>query len=281
MIPRCLTIAGSDPSGGAGIQADLKVFSALGTYGMSVITALTAQNTQGVSDIFPVTAAFVGKQYQAIYEDINIDAVKIGMLMNREIVEKVAELLHDYPVKNIILDTVMIAKSGHHLLDDNAIIAIRDLLIPQSSLITPNLPEAAALLGEQEANNETMMILQGKKLLTLGCKAVLMKGGHLAGEYCPDLLITEDKIIRYMSNRIHTKNTHGTGCSLSSAIAALLPKYELESAVKYACEYLHQAIVQADHLNVGKGKGPTHHFALSAPIDLHKLNTIEISVLST
>lgn len=255
-----LTIAGSDPSGGAGIQADLKAFSALGAYGMSVITALTAQSTQGVNSIYPVPPEFVEAQFNTLYQDIHIDSVKIGMLMNKEIVTTVKHLLSNNPIANIVLDTVMIAKGGHPLLRNDAITAIRELLLPFATIITPNLPEAAALLDCHEAQNEDEMQQQGYELLKLGCQAVLMKGGHLTSQESPDYLITPTKIIRMASPRIQTKNTHGTGCTLSAAIAALLPKYELEEAVKQAKKYLQGAIENADNLKIGKGIGPTHHF---------------------
>ncbi|PXZ05366.1 bifunctional hydroxymethylpyrimidine kinase/phosphomethylpyrimidine kinase [Gilliamella apicola] len=260
MTTVALTIAGSDPSGGAGIQADLKAFSALGAYGMSVITALTAQSTQGVNGVHAVPPDFVEAQFNTLYQDIHIDSVKIGMLMNKEIVTSVAHLLNANPIANIVLDTVMIAKGGHPLLKADAISAIRDRLLPLATIITPNLPEAAALLDCQEAKNEDEMQRQGYKLLKLGCQAVLMKGGHLPSQESPDYLITDNKIIRMTSPRIATKNTHGTGCTLSAAIAALLPKHNLEDAVKQAKNYLQGAIEHADSLKIGKGIGPTHHF---------------------
>lgn len=260
MTTVALTIAGSDPSGGAGIQADLKAFSALGAYGMSVITALTAQSTQGVNGVHAVPPDFVEAQFNTLYQDIHIDSVKIGMLMNKEIVISVAHLLNANPIANIVLDTVMIAKGGHPLLKADAISAIRDRLLPLATIITPNLPEAAALLDCQEAKNEDEMQRQGYELLKLGCQAVLMKGGHLPSQESPDYLITDNKIIRMTSPRIATKNTHGTGCTLSAAIAALLPKHNLEEAVKQAKNYLQGAIEHADSLKIGKGIGPTHHF---------------------
>ncbi len=260
MTTVALTIAGSDPSGGAGIQADLKAFSALGAYGMSVITALTAQSTQGVDGVHAIPSEFIEAQFNTLYQDIHIDSVKIGMLMNKEIVTMVHQLLNNHPIANIVLDTVMIAKGGHPLLKADAISAIRELLLPLATIITPNLPEAAALLDCQEAKNEDEMQRQGYELLKLGCQAVLMKGGHLPSQESPDYLITDNKIIRMTSPRIATKNTHGTGCTLSAAIAALLPKHNLEEAVKQAKNYLQGAIKHADSLKIGKGIGPTHHF---------------------
>lgn len=260
MTTVALTIAGSDPSGGAGIQADLKAFSALGAYGMSVITALTAQSTQGVNGVHAIPAEFIEAQFNTLYQDIHIDSVKIGMLMNKEIVTTVHQLLNNHPIANIVLDTVMIAKGGHPLLKADAVSAIRDLLLPLATIITPNLPEAAALLDCSEAKNEEQMQQQGYELLKLGCQAVLMKGGHLPSQESPDYLITHNNIIRMTSSRIATRNTHGTGCTLSAAIAALLPKHHLEDAIKYAKNYLQGAIEHADSLKIGKGIGPTHHF---------------------
>ncbi|QIQ20614.1 bifunctional hydroxymethylpyrimidine kinase/phosphomethylpyrimidine kinase [Zophobihabitans entericus] len=260
MTTLALTIAGSDPSGGAGIQADLKTFSALGAYGMSVITALTAQSTQGVDDVFAVPPEFVKAQFASIIKDIQIDSLKIGMLMNKEIVLAVSELLKASSVPIIVLDTVMVAKGGHPLLKTDAVDAIRQRLLPLATVITPNLPEAAALLQCDEAISEEQMQEQGKALLQLGCKAVLMKGGHLSGAESPDYLITPEQILRLTAPRIQTTNTHGTGCTLSAAIAALLPQMPLIEAIKEAKNYLSGAIAHADDLQIGQGIGPTHHF---------------------
>ncbi|MFQ0998118.1 bifunctional hydroxymethylpyrimidine kinase/phosphomethylpyrimidine kinase [Gilliamella sp. BG6] len=260
MTTIALTIAGSDPSGGAGIQADLKTFSALGAYGMSVITALTAQSTQGVDAVLAISPEFIEAQFNTLYQDIQINSVKMGMLMNKEIVATVHHLLKTNPIPTIVLDTVMVAKGGHPLLKSDAVTAIRELLLPLATIITPNLPEAAALLDCDEAKTEDEMQKQGRELLKLGCKAVLMKGGHLPSNESPDYLITHNNIIRMTFPRIQTKNTHGTGCTLSAAIAALLPKNNLEEAVAQAKNYLQGAISHADDLNIGKGIGPTHHF---------------------
>ncbi len=260
MTTVALTMAGSDPSGGAGIQADLKAFSAIGAYGMSVITALTAQSTQGVNDVMAIDPEFVAAQFNTLYRDIKIDSVKIGMLMNKEIVTTVYHLLNDNPIANIVLDTVMIAKGGHSLLKSDAVKAIRELLLPLATVITPNLPEAAALLECDEAKSEDEMQQQGHDLLKFGCKAVLIKGGHLQSQESPDYLITPTKTIKMVSSRIQTKNTHGTGCTLSAAIAALLPTHNLEHTVRQAKEYLQGAISHADDLKIGQGIGPTHHF---------------------
>lgn len=257
---KILTIAGSDPSGGAGIQADLKAFSALGTYGMSIIAALTAQSTQGVTGVLPVPTEFIEKQYHTLYDDIDVDAVKMGALVNIDIINCVADLLTEKPIPFVVLDTVMIAKGGHPLLVEDAVGAIRDRMLPLADIITPNLPEAAALLGCEEATNEAEMEAQGQALLALGPKSVLMKGGHLDAKFSPDLLITAKETTRFVSPRIMTKNTHGTGCTLSAAIAALYPEHGLKNGVQLAKAYIDGAIANADRLNVGKGIGPTHHF---------------------
>ena len=261
MIPHTLTIAGSDCSGGAGIQADLKTFSALGTYGMSVITALTAQNTQGVQAVHAVPAAFVTAQCQAVFSDIRVDAVKIGMLADTAIIAAVADALSEWRPACVVLDPVMVSKNGHRLLADSAIDALRRHLLPQASIVTPNLPEAAALLGCDEATTETEMVEQGRRLLKAGCQAVLMKGGHLSGSNSPDWLITPQEAIPFTAPRIQTKNTHGTGCTLSSAIAALYPRYKnWPETISHAKTWLSGALAQADQLDVGHGIGPVHHF---------------------
>lgn len=257
---RILTIAGSDPSGGAGIQADLKAFSALGTYGMSIITVLTAQSTQGVAGVLPVPTEFIEKQYHTLYDDIAVDAVKIGALFNIDIINCVADLLIKKPIPFVVLDTVMIAKGGHPLLVEDAVGTIREKMLPLSDIITPNLPEAAALLECEVATTEAEIAAQGRALLALGPKSVLMKGGHLEGEFSPDLLVTAHGTERFVSPRIMTKNTHGTGCTLSAAIAALYPQHGLKNGVRLAKEYIDGAIANADKLDVGKGIGPTHHF---------------------
>ena len=261
MIPTALSIAGSDPSGGAGIQADLKTFSAHGIYGMSAITALTVQNTQGVSGIELLPAAFVAAQIDALFEDIRIDAIKIGMIANAQIAHAVADVLKQHTQTPIILDPVMIAKGGHSLLEEDAITAIQQHLLPLADILTPNLEEAARLLDTEMATTRTEMEAQGRALLACGPRAVLMKGGHLEGDESPDLLITADSLIWYEAHRIDTKNTHGTGCTLSSAIAAQIAKgSSYEKAIEYAKSYVHGAIEAADSLHIGSGHGPTHHF---------------------
>lgn len=259
--PIAVTIAGSDSSGGAGIQADLKTFSALGVYGASVITALTAQNTTGVRAIFDVSPDFVGAQMDAVFSDLAVHAVKIGMLSQAPVIQAVADGLVRHAQSNVVLDPVMIAASGDRLLASDAIQTLRTTLIPRALVLTPNLPEAAALLESSIAENETQMQEQGEKLLLLGAKSVLMKGGHARGAESVDLLIEPTAVTRYAAERIDTKNTHGTGCTLSSAIAAGLAKgLTLGEAVREAKAYVTAAILAADKLSIGKGHGPVHHF---------------------
>lgn len=260
MIPNILSIAGSDPSGGAGIQADLKTFSALGCYGMSALTSLTAQNTQGVSAIYPIPADFVTAQIMAILTDIHVDSIKIGMLANQTICSTLADILKHHPIPFVVLDTVMIAKGGHPLVEPDAILAIRQQLLPLVDIITPNLPEAAALLECTPATTEQEMCEQGQKLLALGCKSVLMKGGHLNSPDSPDWLISKEGMQRFAGPRHNTLNCHGTGCTLSAAIAALKPRHTLIDTIQLAKAYISGALQQADNLNVGHGIGPTHHF---------------------
>ena len=261
-IPNVLTIAGSDSGGGAGIQADLKTFSALGAYGASVITALTAQNTRGVSGVHAPDASFVTAQLDAVFDDIRIDAVKIGMLANAAIVHAVADALRRYAPRFVVLDTVMISKSSHALLAPDAVDALRDVLLPLATVVTPNLPEAAALLGDTPATIEDDMVRQGHALLQAGANAVLMKGGHLPdAATSPDWLVDAAHAVRLGGTRVPVSNTHGTGCTLSSAIAALLPQRpDLESAVRDAKVYLTGAIAASGQLDVGHGVGPVHHF---------------------
>lgn len=261
-IPNVLTIAGSDSGGGAGIQADLKTFSALGAYGASVITALTAQNTRGVTGVHAPDAAFVTAQLDAVFDDIRIDAVKIGMLANAAIVHAVADALRRFAPRFVVLDTVMISKSSHALLAPDAVDALRDVLLPLATVVTPNLPEAAALLGDAAATTEDDMVRQGHALLRTGARAVLMKGGHLPDAAAsPDWLVDAAHTLRLGGTRVPVGNTHGTGCTLSSAIAALLPQQpDLDSAVREAKAYLTGAIAASGQLDVGHGVGPVHHF---------------------
>ncbi|KRR07182.1 bifunctional hydroxymethylpyrimidine kinase/phosphomethylpyrimidine kinase [Bradyrhizobium valentinum] len=259
--PIALTIAGSDSSGGAGIQADLKTFAALGVYGASVITALTAQNTKGVSGIHQVPAEFVTAQIDAVFSDLAVRAVKIGMVAQPPVIDAIVAGLARWSPKHVVLDPVMVATSGDRLLAIEAVDALRAKLIPRASVITPNLPEAAALLDEPVAAGEAAVEEQGKRLLAMGCKAVLIKGGHGEGAESIDYLIDSNGTIALAAPRIATKNTHGTGCSLSSAIAAGLAKGEgMETAVRNAKAWISAAIAEADRFSVGHGHGPIHHF---------------------
>jgi hydroxymethylpyrimidine/phosphomethylpyrimidine kinase len=260
-MPIALTIAGSDSSGGAGTQADLKTFAAFGVYGASVITALTAQNTRGVSGIHLVPADFVTAQMDAVFSDLDVKAVKIGMVAQLATVDAIVAGLKRWSPGHIVLDPVMVATSGDRLLAMDAVEALRTRLIPRASLITPNLPEAAALLDEPEATNEAGVERQGRRLLSLGCKAVLIKGGHGQGSESIDYLIDAERTIALAAPRIATKNTHGTGCSLSSAIAAGLARGDdMEAAVLNAKAWISAAIAAADKFTVGHGHGPIHHF---------------------
>ena len=259
--PIAVTIAGSDSGGGAGIQADLKTFSALGVYGASVITALTAQNTRGVTGIHDVPPAFIAAQIDAVFSDLKVNAVKIGMLSQVATIEEVAVGLDRHRQRNVVLDPVMVATSGDRLLKPDAIDSLRRLLIPRALLITPNLPEAAALLDTEIAEDEAVMRHQARRLLRLGAKAVLIKGGHGSGPESVDLLVDADGDERLSAARVPTKNTHGTGCTLSSAIAAGLAKGQpLRDAVRAAKSYVTAAIAAADRLAIGSGHGPVHHF---------------------
>jgi hydroxymethylpyrimidine/phosphomethylpyrimidine kinase len=259
--PIALTIAGSDSSGGAGIQADLKTFAALGVYGASVITALTAQNTTGVSGIHVVPADFVTAQIDAVFGDLKVDAVKIGMVAELATIHAIAAGLTRWSPKHVVLDPVMVATSGDRLLTTEGVDALRTRLIPRASLVTPNLPEAAALLDEPVALSASAIESQGKRLLALGCRAVLIKGGHGQGAESIDYLIDGKSTVALAAPRIATKNTHGTGCSLSSAIAAgLASGDDMETAVRNAKAWVHAAIAAADRLGVGRGNGPIHHF---------------------
>jgi len=258
--PVALSIAGSDPSGGAGIQADLKTFSALGVFGTSVLTALTAQNTSGVTGVHVVPTEFVTQQLETLVADVRLDAVKIGMLANAEIIGAVAAFLRRHPQDHVVLDPVMVATSGDRLLDDDAIAAMRDLL-PLASLITPNLAEAAALLETRPARTFADMRLQAMALQQLGAVRVLIKGGHLDDPESLDLLLDVDGQAVLRATRVDTLNTHGTGCTLSSALAALRPQRNswFEAALD-AKSWLTAALTAADSLEIGHGHGPVHHF---------------------
>ena len=259
---KALTIAGSDSGGGAGIQADLKTFSALGCYGMSVVTALTAQNTTGVTGIHAVPPDFVVQQMAAVFSDIGADAVKIGMLYSAELIEAVADELRRHEVSNIVLDPVMVAQSGDKLLQDAAITALKENLLPLATVLTPNLPEAAVLLG-REVNGLDDMQAAAKSLAACGSRSVLLKGGHAHGDDSSDVLyITDDDFCVVLGDRrVRTANTHGTGCTLSSAIAAYLAKGEaIAPAIRKAKAYIGEAIRAGAPYRLGHGSGPVHHF---------------------
>lgn len=263
MTPIAVTIAGSDSGGGAGIQADLKTFSALGVYGASVVTALTAQNTLGVQGIHDVPPDFVARQMASVFDDLAVGAVKIGMLSRAPVIAAVAEgLARHAPAVPVVLDPVMVATSGDRLLADSAVAALRLQLIPRAQLITPNLPEAAVLLGEAVAADEETMLAQGRRLLALGPGAVLMKGGHGSGAESTDLLVGPgEAVLRLTGPRLPTRNTHGTGCTLSAAIASGLARgLSLPEAARAAKAYLSAALAAADRLSIGRGHGPVHHF---------------------
>jgi len=261
MTAIAVTIAGSDSGGGAGIQADIKTFSALGVYGASVITALTAQNTLGVTGIHDVPADFVTAQIDAVFSDLKMNAVKIGMLSQPAVIEAVAAGLERWQQRQVVLDPVMVATSGDRLISPQAIDVLRRVLIPRALVITPNLPEAAALLDCPIARSEDEMRAQAVRLVERGARAVLIKGGHGEGEESVDLLQAPGSFTRLATQRIATKNTHGTGCTLSSAIAAGLAKgLDLVAAVRAAKAYVSAAIAAADRLAVGSGHGPVHHF---------------------
>lgn len=254
-IPNVLSIAGSDPSGGAGIQADLKTFAALNVYGMAVITAMTAQNTQGVRGFIALPPVFVKDQIDAVFDDIDVHAVKIGMLANEEIIEVVAEALERHDPPHIVFDPVMVASSGDSLISAEALAAMKARLIPLCDVFTPNIPEAEKLSRKAVMDME----VAAGGLMGLGSRAVLLKGGHLKGAAI-DALATDVSVKLYESNRIVTKNTHGTGCTLSSAVAAYLARgYSLEESVESAKYYISAAINHADELNVGRGAGPVYH----------------------
>ncbi|MEM7211690.1 MAG: bifunctional hydroxymethylpyrimidine kinase/phosphomethylpyrimidine kinase [Pseudomonadota bacterium] len=260
MTAIALTIAGSDSGGGAGIQADLKAFSALGVYGASVITAVTAQNTCAVTAVHEVPSEVVGAQITAVLDDLSVDAIKLGMLFSPAIIGEVAAALEGYPGP-VVLDPVMIAKSGDALLQDTAIDAMVAQMLPRATVLTPNLPEAARLLGCAPAKDVPEMTEQGRALLAMGPSAVLMKGGHGTGEVLTDLLISAHYQVELTAPRRETRNTHGTGCTLSSAIAAgMATGLDAEHAVRMAHAYLQKAIAAADDLEIGSGHGPVHHF---------------------
>ncbi len=260
---KVLTVAGSDSSGGAGIQADLKTFSALGCYGMSVITALTAQNTMGVTGIHAVPASFAEEQMEAVFTDIGADAVKIGMLYSAELIEAVARQLTKHGMDKIVLDPVMVAQSGDKLLRDDAIEALKTHIMPLASVVTPNLPEAAVLTG-QELHGIEAMQEAAKTIARHSSQSVLLKGGHLGNDAdCSDILYLtrEERFVILEGERIESRNVHGTGCTLSSAIASFLAKGEdIEAAVRKGKAYISEAIRAGSEYEIGHGSGPVHHF---------------------
>jgi hydroxymethylpyrimidine/phosphomethylpyrimidine kinase len=264
-VPNVVSIAGIDPSGGAGIFADIKTFSALGAYGCGIVAALTAQNTQAVTGIQAVSTDFIALQMDTLWADVRIDAVKIGMLGAAPVIQTVAERLQKFAPAHLVLDPVMIAKSGDALLEKSAVGALTDMLLPQATLLTPNLPEGAALLAQTAPENVRDMRRMAEKLReklhTTGRRWVYLKGGHLPGSDCIDLLHDGDVMIEMPGKRIDTKNTHGTGCTLSSALAALLPQVpDVPRAAQAAHDWLARAIARSDELTVGGGHGPVHHF---------------------
>jgi len=257
-----LTIAGSDPSGGAGIQADLKTFSACGCYGATVITAVVDENTIGVTDVHPIPVPFVTGQIKSVLDDVGTDAIKIGMLHSSELILAVKDTLAKYNIKNIVLDPVMVATSGDKLLQDEAISTLKKELIPYARVITPNIPEAEILLG-RNINEQADLPAFAKQLAKKLSVSVLLKAGHLSEDTLTDIFYNNEtgEILELTSQRIYTKNTHGTGCTFSSAIAAFLAKgLLLNDAVKAAKEYMNKAIMAGAEYEIGKGHGPVHHF---------------------
>lgn len=263
MIANVLTIAGTDPSGGAGISADLKTFSALGTYGMAAITAVVAQNTVGVRSFQPLDPAFVADQIDAVFDDVTVSAVKIGMVATAGIAEAVASCLSKHPECPVVLDPVMVAKSGDLLLKQDAIAAIRDKLVPIATLITPNLSEAAVLLEKERPDSIDTMKAVLPELHRLGAEWVMLKGGNLpeaASENSIDFLYGKGGTEMLSAPRIRTQNIHGTGCTLSAAIAAYMTRLPLPDSVREAKAYLTEALAESGKLDVGHGHGPVHHF---------------------
>ncbi|MGB9752546.1 bifunctional hydroxymethylpyrimidine kinase/phosphomethylpyrimidine kinase [Roseiflexus castenholzii] len=265
MIPRALTIAGSDSGGGAGIQADLKTFMAHGVYGASAITAITAQNTLEVRAVVLIEPTIVVAQIEAVLDDIGADAVKTGMLGNAAIIEAVADTLARYRIERLVIDPVMVAKSGARLLEEDAITTLRERLLPLALVITPNLPEASVLLNRQ-VTDEHDMADAARDLHALGPRYVLLKGGHLAGDNVVDLLYDGERFVELRAQRLETNHTHGTGCTYAAAIAALIARgLPVEQAVRQAHAYLHEAIVRAPA--IGKGYGPVNHLVHGLPTD--------------
>lgn len=267
---KALSIAGFDGSGGAGLQADLKTFSALGCYGMTVLTSLPVQNTQGVKKVYDIPISAIREQIETIGEDIEIDAIKIGMIHNANVISCIADQLTKLPLCPVVLDPVMVSKSGHRLLEEEAIQALKERLIRRVTLITPNIPEAEELSGIKILTTAEME-QAAYQLLNLGSPYVLLKGGHLKGTFAQDILVWKDGQRWFKEPRTQTRNTHGTGCTLSAAITACLAQGEpMIQAIEYAKTYLTKAIKAAAYHPVGKGAGPVHHFYHLWPI-LHKI----------
>lgn len=259
---KALTIAGSDSGGGAGIQADLKAFAANGVYGMSAITAITAQNTEGVRDIHPVPVEIIESQIAAVMEDIGVDAVKIGMLHSSGVIKTVLHSLKKYQAENVVLDPVMVSTSGDKLLQDEAIETLIKELLPVATVITPNIPEAEIILGKKIHTREDFK-KAARELSKTGAQSVLLKSGHFRGGELSDVfyISSRDELIELPFQRIDTKNNHGTGCTLSSAVAAWLAHgYALKEAIQKGLEYTHQAIFEGSTYKLGNGHGPVHHF---------------------
>jgi len=259
---RVLSIAGSDPSGGAGIQADLKTISACGCFGTTAITAVVDENTVGVYGVHPIPVLFVQGQIKSVLDDIGADAIKIGMLHSTELILAVGETLSHYDIRNIVLDPVMVATSGDKLLQDEAIATLKNKLIPVARVITPNIPEAEVLLNEKiNCQDDLPRVI--RKLSCNGTVSVLLKAGHLTADELTDVFYNAetDEIITLNSKRVTTRNTHGTGCTLSSAVASFLAQgFPLDDAIRQAKEYINEAIVQGSGYEIGKGHGPVHHF---------------------
>ena len=270
VVPNVLTIAGVDPSGGAGVVADIKAISAQRAYACAVIAALTAQNTHAVTGVLAVDPAFVAQQIDTLYADVRIDSLKIGMLGQTAVIAAVADRIAAHIGSNktphCVLDPVMVAKSGDTLLEKNAVGALREALLPLATVITPNLPEAGVLLGARPVETAKEMYRVAERLRDLmrtsGARWVYLKGGHLPGDEAFDLLTDGDRMIELSAPKFPTKNTHGTGCTLSSALAALLPQIDgVPEAARRAKAYLTDALRHADQLSVGTGHGPVHHFS--------------------
>jgi hydroxymethylpyrimidine/phosphomethylpyrimidine kinase len=264
-IPNVVTIAGVDPSGGAGVLADVKTISALRAYACAVIAALTAQNTRAVTGVLGIPPAFVREQIDTLFGDVRIDAVKIGMVGQAPVIRAVADALAHWKPGHVVLDPVMIAKSGDALLETTAVGALIEALVPLATVLTPNLPEAGVLLGQRSPETISEMRRAAEKLRERmshsGSRWVVLKGGHLPGGDAIDVVTDGDRMLELAAKRIDTRNTHGTGCTLSAAIAALLPVTpDAATAIRRAKDYLVAALAAADALDVGQGHGPVHHF---------------------